>query len=267
MSSTHIVILGCGSSGGVPRIGNDWGVCDPENERNRRSRCGIYIAVDQGDGVEFKLLIDTAPELREQLLRNEISDVDAVLYTHTHADQCHGIDDLRVLAYHSRRQLPVYGSKESIRELTERFAYCFRQLVGSPYPPILRDMPYLETGIPFDIPKGESNLRILPLDQDHGAVRSLAFRIGNMAYCNDVVSIPESSLEQLYGLDLFIVDALRYTPHPTHAHLQKSLDWIELLKPRKAILTNLHVDMDYETVSRETPDTVLVAYDGMSIAV
>jgi phosphoribosyl 1,2-cyclic phosphate phosphodiesterase len=264
MISETVTILGCGSSGGVPRIGNDWGVCDPQEPRNRRTRCGIHISAKQS-GTEFRLLIDTAPELREQLIRNEISDIDAVLFTHTHADQCHGIDDLRVLAYYKKAQMPVYGSHTTIEELLERFRYCFKQPDRSPYPPIMKAMPAIIPGVNFTIQKNDTNLQILPLDQDHGSVRSLAFRIGDIAYCNDVVDIPETSLMHLEGLDVFIVDALRYAPHPTHAHLEKSLEWVERLKPKRAILTNLHIDMDYEALSKNTPDNVFAAYDGMVI--
>ena len=268
MTQTRIVILGCGSSGGVPRIGNDWGVCDPSNPKNRRSRCGLFVEIKKAGEAPFRLLIDTAPDLREQLIRNEIRDVDCVLYTHTHADQCHGIDDLRVLAYLQRAQMPIYGMQSTLDELNERFGYCFNRPSGSPYPPILNAKPPIVANKRFTA-EGASggSVEVLPLDQDHGSVRSLGFRIGNFAYCNDVVDLPEETLARLEGLDLFIVDALRYDPHPTHAHVEKSLGWIERIKPKRAILTNLHVDVDYEQLGRELPDTVEPAYDGMEVII
>lgn len=267
MTKIRTTILGCGSSGGVPRVGNDWGMCDPDNPKNRRSRCGIFLEVVEKESVTLSFLIDTAPELREQLIRNNIRRVDAVLYTHTHADQCHGIDDLRVLAYRQRKRMPIYASIGSLEELEERFAYCFKTPEGSPYPPILDPRPPIEPGIAFRLPTEEGGeINILPLDQDHGSVRSMGFRVGELAYCNDVVNIPEESMECLTGLDVLIVDALRYEPHPTHAHVAKALEWVERLKPRQTILTNLHIDLDYETLSKELPDNVTPAYDGMKIA-
>jgi phosphoribosyl 1,2-cyclic phosphate phosphodiesterase len=266
MHRTKAIILGCGSSGGVPRIGNDWGVCDPDNPKNRRSRCSLFLEVTSSDETSVSLLIDTAPELREQLIRNEISKVDAVLYTHSHADQCHGIDDLRVLAYRQQRRMPVYGSETSLDELRERFGYCFRTPEGSPYPPILDARPSIEPNISFDVSSEEGGtIEVLPLDQDHGSVRSLAFRVGNLAYCNDVVNIPDESLAQLNGLDVLIVDALRYDPHPTHAHVGKALEWIDRLQPNTAILTNLHIDLDYDVLSRDLPKNVFPAFDGMTV--
>lgn len=259
-----VTILGCGSSGGVPRIGNDWGVCDPENPKNRRSRCGIHVAVQPySDDAAISILIDTAPELREQLIRNNIGKVDAVLYTHAHADQAHGIDDLRALAYNKRGQMPVYSNAATISELEERFSYCFKQPEGSPYPPILKSMEPVMPFEPFMVGNESMQVDVLPIDQDHGTIRSLGFRIGNFAYCNDVVNLPEESLKAIEGVKLLIVDALRYTEHPTHAHLAKSLQWIERSGAEKAILTNLHIDMDYDKVSAETPDHVFVAYDGI----
>lgn len=266
MAEVRAIILGCGSSGGVPRIGNDWGACDPENPKNRRSRCGMYLEIRDGD-VQQNLLIDTAPDLREQLLRHEINRVDGVLYTHTHADQCHGIDDLRVLAYMQRKRMPIFASEQTFNELHERFGYCFKTPDGSSYPPILDARPAIRAGEMFSV--GPDNVHsafsVLPVDQDHGSVRSLGFRIGDFAYCNDVVDLPEESLALLKSLDVFVVDALRYEPHPTHAHVEKALSWIAELKPRKAILTNLHIDLDYETLSSELPENVYAAYDGLSI--
>lgn len=267
MPEIRATILGCGSSGGVPRIGNDWGVCDPKNPKNRRTRCGLYVEIDQAEGESFNLLIDTPPELREQLIRNDIQRVDSVLYTHTHADQCHGIDDLRVLAYRQRQRMPIYASDTSFDELIRRFSYCFETPHGSPYPPILDARPAICAGQTFRAESiGGRGVEILPLDQDHGSVRSLGFRIGDLAYCNDVVDLPVESLNELEGLDVLILDALRYEPHPTHAHVDKALNWIEQLRPREAVLTNLHIDLDYDELSAKLPSHVIPAYDGMIIA-
>ena len=255
-------LLGTGSSGGVPRIGGDWGACDPSNPKNRRSRCSAHVKIDNSDGSTVSLLIDTSPEMREQLLRNDISKVDAVLYTHAHADQAHGIDDLRVLVYDQRRRMAVYADKPTMNELTSRFDYCFKTPPNSSYPPILEPRPLITPFETFRIEEGAFPVTVLPLDQAHGKIRSLGFRIGGFAYCNDVVDLPKQSLNALTNLDVLVVDALRYEPHPTHAHLDKALDWIEILKPKRAVLTNLHIDMDYEKVTAQTPSNIEVGYDG-----
>lgn len=255
-------LLGTGSSGGVPRIGNDWGVCDPDNPRNRRSRCSAHVKIKNNEGEVVSLLIDTSPEMREQLLRNDIGTVDAVLYTHAHADQAHGIDDLRVLVYEQRKRMPIYADDFTMADLTERFSYCFRQPEQSSYPPILDAKPVIEAYRPFVVEEGAFPVHVMPLDQEHGSIRSLGFRIGNFAYCNDVAKLPEASLEKLHGLDVIVLDALRYAKHPSHANLEQALDWVETLAPKRAVLTNLHIDMDYETVMQETPAHVHVGYDG-----
>ncbi len=257
-------LLGTGSSGGVPRIGNDWGVCDPENPRNRRTRCSLHLEIRNEKSETVSLLIDTSPEMREQLLRNDIRKIDAVLYTHAHADQAHGIDDLRVLVYDQRKRMPVYADDFTMRDLTDRFSYCFKKPEHSSYPPILDARPVIEAFVPFTVEEGAFPVSILPVDQDHGSIRSLGFRVGNFAYCNDVAKLPEKSLDLLHGLDVLIIDALRYAPHPSHANLEQALDWVEVLKPTQAVLTNLHIDMDYETVSGETPAHVHVGYDGFT---
>tara|TARA_Y100000052_G_scaffold27608_1_gene37656 strand:+ start:3823 stop:4509 length:687 start_codon:yes stop_codon:yes gene_type:complete len=226
----------------------------------------MHVTASFGESLpDYSFLIDTSPDLREQLIRNEISRVNSVLYTHDHADQTHGIDDIRVLAYMMRAQLPVYGMKETLAELTHRFNYCFVQPPKSPYPPILKAMPAIVPYTPFELGEEGGRFSVMPLDQDHGSLRSLGFRVGDFAYCNDVVDLPEKSLDQLTGLRLLVIDALRYEPHPTHSHLEKSLSWIEQLRPEKAVLTNLHIDLDYDRLTKETPDHVEPAYDGMTI--
>jgi phosphoribosyl 1,2-cyclic phosphate phosphodiesterase len=260
-------ILGCGSSGGVPRIGGDWGVCDPSEPRNRRSRCSLLLTVTaERAGQATRVLIDTSPDMRDQLLAARVEHLDAVLMSHEHADQCHGIDDLRALVLRQRRRMPVHMDQRTADILMKRFDYCFVGVGG--YPAILDALIDLVPGQAITVEGQAGPLTILPLDQDHGgATRSLGFRIGNFAYCNDVVRLPEETMERLGGLDVLIVDALRYTPHPTHANLEQALARISRLKPVHAILTNLHVDMDYRRLLAELPLGVVPAYDGMELEV
>ncbi|MBI1338755.1 MBL fold metallo-hydrolase [bacterium] len=257
----HVRILGCGSSGGVPRVGNDWGACDPSDPRNRRSRCSILMTRKATGGDRTVVLIDTSPDLREQLLAANVSVVHHVAITHSHADQCHGIDDLRALTLRSRARIPVHMDTFTANVLTKRFDYCFEAKAG--YPAILDAKPDLAPGssVPLEGPGGAINLECL--DLDHGTMPSLGFRCGAFAYCNDVVRMSDATLERLHGLDTIILDALRYTPHPTHATVAQALGWIEQLKPRRAILTNLHIDLDYRKLSQELPHGVTPAYDGM----
>lgn len=263
----QVRILGCGSSGGVPRIGNDWGACDPAEPRNRRSRCSILVRHwDPGSPEPTLVLIDTSPDMRDQLLAARVDRLDAVILTHEHADQCHGIDDLRALVIRHRRRMPVHMDRPTAEILLRRFDYCF-QGAGS-YPAILEGLVDLEAGQPMRIGGPGGQVEFLPLAQDHGNGQpSMGFRIGPFAYCNDVVRMPDASLAQLGGLDTLVVDALRYKPHPTHAHVDQALAWIELLRPRRAILTNLHVDLDYATLSSELPKGVEVAYDGLELEI
>lgn len=249
----EVTILGCGTSGGVPRIGNDWGACDPNEPKNRRRRCSILVR-----NKETQVLIDTSPDVRQQLLDAEVDRLDAVVWTHEHADQCHGIDELRVLAIRHRQRVNVWGDKKTLDILKYRFDYCFEQLDGNPYPAILSDN--LIDG-PFSI----GDIDFLPFDQDHGSITSLGFRMGPIGYSNDLVNLSDEGFEILAGVDTWIVDAMRYTPHPTHVNLETALKWIERLNPRRAVLTNMHVDLDYQTLCRELPDGVEPAYDGMVI--
>lgn len=256
-------ILGCGSSGGVPRIGNVWGVCDPEEPRNRRSRCALLIEGHGGEGVT-RILIDTGCDLREQMLRFGIDRVDAVLYTHEHADHTHGIDDLRVLALHNRRRVDVYHSPQTGRRLRDAFGYCFAAPAGSPYPPILNAHD-IAPGEELRITGPGGEIAVEPFEQLHGDITSLGFRVGRFAYSCDLSGIPQESARAVSGLDVWVLDALRPTPHPSHLSLPESLALIERFAPRRAVLTNLHIDMDYARVDAETPPHVHPAYDGMHI--
>lgn len=257
-------ILGCGSSGGVPRIGNIWGACDPAEPKNTRMRCSLLVDRVTGEG-DTSVLVDTSPDLRQQLLAADVSTLDGVLYTHDHADQCHGIDDLRVVSYTMGRLVEVYADRPTAQSLLQRFGYCFEQPHDSPYVPILSLKDELEAEKALAIEGAGGPLDVLPFLQDHGSMDSLGFRFGNLAYSSDLVCLPEASFGLLEGLDVWIVDALRYTPHPTHAHLDLVLSWVERLRPRRTVLTNLHIDMDYQTLKRDLPDGVEPAYDGMII--
>lgn len=262
----EVRILGSGSSGGVPRIGNDWGACDPAEPRNRRSRCSILIRSWAPGATEPTLiLIDTSPDMRDQLLAARIDRLDAVLITHEHADQCHGIDDLRALVIRHRRRMPVHMDTVTAPIIGERFGYCFNG-AGS-YPAILEKRVDLEPGQVTRIEGAGGPVDILTLAQDHGGIPSIGFRIGTFAYCNDVVRLPEDTLERLGGLDTFVVDALRYTAHPTHASVSQALAWIDRIKPRRSVLTNLHVDLDYQKLRAELPAGVEPAFDGMELEI
>ncbi|GGE02351.1 phosphoribosyl 1,2-cyclic phosphate phosphodiesterase [Gemmobacter megaterium] len=252
-------ILGCGSSGGVPRLGGHWGECDPDNPKNRRRRCSMLVERLSGDRIT-RVLIDTTPDMRDQLLGAGVGTLDAVVYTHSHADHVHGIDDLRMIVFNMRNRLPVWADGPTQDALLSRFGYAFVQPEGSPYPPILN----LHTiRGPFEISGAGGPVPFLPFRADHGSMDALGFRIGGLAYLPDVVAIPEDSWPVLEGLDVWVVDALRRTPHPTHAHLALTLEWIAKAKPDRAVLTNMHIDLDHATVEAETPAHVSAAYDGM----
>lgn len=263
MSGARLILLGTGSSGGVPRVGGDWGVCDPKEPKNRRRRCSALVRKQAPGGGITSILIDTSPDLREQLLDVGVTHLDGVVYTHDHADQSHGIDDVRALAIRQRRAIPVYFDPGTRESLTERFRYCFEG--GKGYPAILAPQTTVSAGQTFSIEGPGGAVEFLPVVMVHGAIACMGYRIGNVAYCNDVNELPPETMRQLRGLDVLVVDALRYTPHPSHAHLELALGWIDELKPKRAILTNLHVDMDYQTLCAELPAHVEPGFDGMEI--
>lgn len=259
----HFRILGCGSSGGVPRLGGLWGACDPANPRNQRSRCSLLVTRTRGDQVT-RVLIDTSPDMRAQLLAAKVGTLDAVVYTHGHADHVHGIDDLRMIVFNLRERLQVWADGDTSNDLLGRFGYAFVQPKGSSYPPIC-ELNAITGDIVVSGAGGDIVLR--PFEVEHGRIEALGFRIGDVAYLPDVSHIPDKAWPLLAGLDLWIVDALRRDPHPTHAHLAKTLEWIEKASPKRAILTNMHNDLDYATVAAETPDHIDPAFDGMTITV
>ena len=260
-------IMGCGSSGGVPRIGGHWGVCDPDNPKNRRSRCSLLIeGFSPGSDQPTRIIVDTGCDLREQLLAAEVDRVEAVLYTHEHADHTHGIDDLRVLALLNRKRVDVYFSQEAANRIVPSFAYCFTAPPGSGYPPILNQH-IIEAGSPLTIDGPGGSITIHPFKQDHGDIFSLGFRVHNFAYSCDLSGIPEESHAAVSGLDCWVLDALRPAPHPSHLSLSEALEYVDLYKPRHAVLTNLHIDLDYVQTDAMTPDHVRPAYDGLQVDV
>jgi phosphoribosyl 1,2-cyclic phosphate phosphodiesterase len=259
--TTSITILGCGSSAGVPRIGNDWGNCDPNNPKNRRRRCSALLTRTGPAGVT-RVLIDTSPDLREQMLSTGISDIDGVLYTHEHADHTHGIDDLRAFFLNRRARVDVWADDATGRMLTTRFAYCFYSPPGSDYPPII-SLNAMEAGKAVHIKGAGGDITALPFEVRHGSIDALGFRVGGMAYTPDIDGVPDRSLPALENLDLWIVDGLRRARHPSHWNLSQALEWIARMKPKRAVITNMHQDLDFDTLVRELPATVEPAYDGL----
>jgi phosphoribosyl 1,2-cyclic phosphate phosphodiesterase len=264
MSVLRVTILGSGSSGGVPRADGAWGACDPAEPRNRRSRCSCLVRrpTREADGPETTVLVDTSPDLRTQTAAAGVARLDAVLYTHDHADQTHGIDDLRAFYLRERRRTPCFMDPPTYDTLTTRFRYVFESQTG--YPAICDARRLPPHGEPWRIDGPSGAVPVVTFDQDHGGVRSVGYRFGDVAYSSDVVDLPPESMAALQGLDVFVVDCLRYTPHPSHAHLAKALEWIETLKPARAILTNLHQDLDYAVLAAQLPETVTPAYDGLT---
>jgi phosphoribosyl 1,2-cyclic phosphate phosphodiesterase len=260
-------VLGCGSSGGVPRIGNMWGVCDPKNPKNRRRRCSLLIeGFTEGAASPTRIVIDTGCDLREQLLDANVDRLEAVLYTHEHADHTHGIDDLRVLALNNRKRVDVYFSAEAAARIVPSFAYCFTAPPGSGYPPILNQH-LIASGEPLTVDGPGGSITVLPFRQDHGDIFSLGFRVGGFAYSCDLSGIPAESIATVSDLDVWIVDALRPAPHPSHLSLSESLALIAERKPKQAVLTNLHIDLDYAETEAITPANVTPAFDGMRVDV
>jgi len=262
MARLTFTILGCGSSGGVPRIGGHWGDCDPDNPKNTRTRCSMLVIRESDDGAT-RVLIDTSPDLRAQLLDAGVSELDAVVYTHSHADHVHGLDDLRQVVFNMRQRLPVWADGATQDALLSRFGYAFVQPEGSSYPPIL-DLHTIRGDVSITGKGG--TITLTPFEVEHGAIDSLGFRIDDLAYLPDVSDIKGEAWATLKGLDCFVIDALRRAPHPTHAHLDKALEWLEKSAARRGVLTNMHIDLDYATVAAETPDNVTPAHDGMTIS-
>ncbi|MFC0245292.1 MBL fold metallo-hydrolase [Falsochrobactrum ovis] len=262
----RFTILGCGSSPGVPRINGDWGNCDPENPKNRRRRASLLVERFNDQGLRTTVVIDTGPDFRAQMIDAKVQTLDAAVYTHPHADHIHGIDDLRTYVVENKKLMDVYANRLTRNRLFEAFGYCFETPPGSNYPPIL-SMHDIAPDVPFSINGAGGAIRFEPFSQIHGDIESLGFRIGKVVYCTDVSAFPEQSLDYIRNADVMIIDALQYKPHPSHFSLGQALEWIEELKPKRAILTHMHVPLDYEIVMRETPDHVEPGYDGLSFEI
>ena len=256
-------ILGCGSSGGVPRPASGWGECDPAEPRNRRRRCAILIE-RRGRKGTTTVLVDAGPDLREQLIGVGVTTLDGVVLTHEHADHCHGIDDLRPVVLHMRRTVEVHMDAVTSAVMLQRFRYIFESLPGSSYPPIAQRRE-IEAGRPFKVEGNGGPVEVMPIAVAHGDIAALAIKVGKLVYMPDVSGIPDAALAHLAGLDVWIIDALRHRPHPSHFSLSDALDWIKRMQPRQAVLTNLHTDLDYATLASTVPEGVHVAHDGMTI--
>jgi phosphoribosyl 1,2-cyclic phosphate phosphodiesterase len=262
--SLTLTILGCGSSAGVPRPALGWGACDPNNPKNRRRRCSLMVEATNGQGTT-RIVIDTSPDLREQLIDAHVDHIDAVFLTHEHADQTHGIDDLRSVVLHQRRRIPVYLNQSTAKDIIHRFSYCFISPDGSDYPPILTQQA-IEGGESRSIDGKGAAATLSAFNVQHGNIPALGYRIGRAAYTPDVSDIPRESWSSLENLDLWIVDGLRYAGHPSHFSVNDALSWIERFKPKRAVITNMHSDLDYEVLRQSLPEGVVPAYDGMKLA-
>ncbi|MEJ0065903.1 MAG: MBL fold metallo-hydrolase [Caulobacteraceae bacterium] len=266
MSATlELTILGSGSSGGVPRADGNWGVCDPADPRNKRSRCSMMLRRRSEEGPErwTTIVVDAAPELRLQTAAAGARRLDALLMTHDHADQAHGIDDIRAFAQRQRARIPVHADAATEETLLRRFGYIFRG--EKSYPAIADIVAIPPHGRPWQVEGPSGAIPVVTFDQDHGDVRSVGYRFGPIAYSSDVLMLDDAAFEAMAGVGLWIVDALRYAPHPTHAHVERALGWIERLKPRQAILTNLHIDIDYAELTSRLPPGVSAAFDGLRV--
>jgi phosphoribosyl 1,2-cyclic phosphate phosphodiesterase len=266
--SFKATILGCGSSGGVPRIGIGWGSCDAKNPKNRRRRCSLFVERFGAGGNEMRgvtqVLVDTSPDLRDQLLGANITRLDALLYTHEHADHTHGIDDVRPLVQFMRRRLKTFADPVTMALLRSRFSYCFEAPENSEYPPIM-DPEELIIGKKVEIHGDGGTIEALPIDLIHGNIKALGFRFGAFAYAPDLNHVPLDSVAAFKNLDILVLDALRDHPHPSHFSVKEALAFVEFVQPKRTILTNLHTDQDYAKLSAKLPEGVEPAYDGMEL--
>jgi phosphoribosyl 1,2-cyclic phosphate phosphodiesterase len=261
----EVTILGCGSSGGVPRADGNWGACDPADPRNRRTRCSMMLRrpTEAPPDQWTTVVVDASPEFRLQTAAAGALRLDGLVMTHDHADQAHGIDDIRAFAIRQRARMTCHADESTGETLLRRFGYIFNG--EKDYPAICNLVRIPPHGEAWSIGGPTGAIPVVSFDQDHGQVRSVGYRFGPVAYSSDVLELPESAFEALQGLDLWIVDALRYAPHPTHAHVDRALGWIERVRPRHAILTDLHIDLDYAELKGRLPKGVEPAYDGMRL--
>ena len=249
-------LLGCGSSFGVPRADGNWGKCDPSEIKNNRTRCSALISF-----TNKRILIDTSPDLRSQLIKNKVRNINAVLYSHLHADQTHGINDLRVFYMNNKKKIEIYADKFTRSYLKSNFLYCFINRYG--YPPIL-DLKSIKKDIVFKSKKKIVNIKCIPVK--HGLIESLSFIINKKcAYASDVNEIYKKDFHYFKNLKFLIIDCLRLKKHPSHFNLDQVLELVKILKPKKTILTNLHSDLDYNYLLKNLPNNVIPGYDGLSV--
>lgn len=263
MAFLRFTILGCGASPGVPRINGDWGECDPAELRNRRSRSAALIERYDGGVRPTRVIIDTGPDLRTQLIAANVDAVDGVVYTHAHADHVHGIDDLRAFWMSQHRPVPVYSDDFTQHRLDDGFGYCFRAPAGSAYPPFLVRHPIAFHNA-FAVTGPGGPIELLPFPQVHGDIISVGLRIGPIAYSCDFNDLPDESLPSLSGIDLWILDALRYRSHPSHCSVDEAIAWVERIKPARAVLTHMTNELDYNKLVATLPRHVRPAFDGIA---
>jgi phosphoribosyl 1,2-cyclic phosphate phosphodiesterase len=261
----RFTILGCASSPGVPRVDGSWGACNPNNPKNRRTRAALLVEQIGKDGGITSVVIDTGPDFRQQMITAGVKHIDAVLYTHPHADHVHGIDDVRGYFHAQHRPIPIYADEFTMDRIEQGFGYCLKTPPGSGYPPIAEPHIIESPDSPVTIDGAGGKVTFMPVLQEHGSIHSLGFRVGNFAYCCDVSNFPERSFAKLKGLDLLVLDCLQYKYHPSHLSLVQALGWIERFAPKRTILTHMHVPLDYDKVMDETPDHVEPGFDGMRL--
>ena len=255
--------MGCGSSPGVPRPNGDWGNCDPNNPKNKRSRPSLLVERFGPDGVT-RVVIDTGPDFREQMIRAEAWTLDAVLYTHAHADHIHGIDDIRSYFIDRKSRIPVYADAPTLERLYESFGYIFQTPESSSYPAIAKSTEIL-AGDTITIDGKGGAIKAQCFRLTHGDLSILGYRFGDFAYCTDTSFIPADTYKELQGLDVLVIDALQYREHPSHLSVDQALAEIQQIKPKHAILTHMHVPLDYETLRQELPEIVEPGFDGLKV--
>jgi phosphoribosyl 1,2-cyclic phosphate phosphodiesterase len=263
LATLRFTMLGCGSSPGVPRPNGDWGACDPNEPRNRRRRTALLVQRISENGITT-VVIDTGPDFREQMIGAGVTHIDGVVYTHAHADHIHGIDDLRTFVLANSARAQVFADQRTLDHLTNSFNYIFERQKGSDYPPIV-DAHLIETGKEFSIAGKGGAITLTPFGLQHASLRIKGFRIGALAYCTDVSGFPDKTLPLVTGVDVLIIGALQYNSHPSHFSLGQALEWIQRLAPKRAVLTHMHIPLDYQTVLAETPPHVEPGYDGLII--
>lgn len=259
----RFTILGCGSSMGVPHPNGYWGDCNPNNPKNKRYRSSLLVERIHTSGKKTTVVIDTGPDFRSQMINAHVNHLDAVIYTHFHADHCHGISDLRCYAHTQKCLIDVYADAPTLEHLKNASGYCFQTPKGSYYPPILKENLINEESV-FTIQGQGGAITFCTHLQSHGTINSLGFRIGNIAYCTDVNQFSDKALLNLINLDVLIIDALQFKPHSSHFSVDQALHWIEHLKPKRAILTHMSCSLDYDYVLNYVPPHVEPAYQGLT---